>query len=490
MRRRAFLAALSAGLAGCSLGPSETPTLTPAPGVDATPTSTPTETPDDDDSLGGLGAASLVDLATGPRTLALSPPSWSGYDGAAVEARFVAPSTPDHPARLRATLTNDNDWSNTFRLDEVPPFMEINRADLPELHEEARESGLYLAPTADHDLVDTDPTVERGPEGYWRATDLPPKLPRTVRLSPDESIRGEYLLVGHPERRGFPTGTYRFGHDGSFSIAAWHTREPGPRGASRFEGRDVPSLPGEAPTPWYHEAGTTTPVFLRPSTERLAAPGEVSFSLVNHSREALGGNPYDWTLYKLVDGSWYHVAPWAIPMPASAVPPGETWEYTLRAFHERFHGEGWDEGQTVSRLGGGTYAFEAGFAPDGSATPAALFDLVAPEVTAAPPEGPTVERSGKRVTVTDDRWSDGEHPPSATLTVERAPDAEADHRVIPEQLYHRPHDALRRVLPYFEDGVERVVLRTDEHLAERAFENGTRTFSYEGTTYGATVERS
>lgn len=82
-----------------------------------------------------------------------------------------------------------------------------------------------------------------------------------------------------------------------------------------------------------------------------------------------------------------------------------------------------------------------------------------------------------------------EHPPRERLVVERT-DADADERIVPEQLYRRPFRGLRNALPMFEPGVERVVVRTDGHVVGDALgrDADRRRFSYEGETFEATRE--
>jgi hypothetical protein len=495
MRRRTFLlssAAAMAGLAGCSTGGDETPTLTPpeVPGggnSTETPVDGPTDTPHEDPGM-SLGEASVADLETGPRTLALSPTGYRGPDGAKVAIEVVATATADSPARLRATLANGNDWPNTFRLDDLPPFRPVNFARVSGVSPGDRETGLYLAPTANHDLLDADPAYGRGPEGYWATEDVPPKLPETVELDPAKSVTGEYLLLGDPEREGFPTGRYRFdGRETGFTITVWNTDRPGPDADSRFAGRDVPGLPGSE-TAWFHGADASTPVFVRPSTEQVSAPGRVEFTLVNHGRDPLGGNPYDWTLYKLVDGEWLHVAPWAIPVPYGRISPGGTFEYALRAFNGQ--AVPCDDAKSVGHLGGGTYAFETGFSRETedekvtTPVPAAMFDLDAPPVEPRPDDDVTVERDGDTVTVTTPKWDDGDHPPNERIEV--VPSDRGGRRIIPEQLFRRPYGVLRNVVPFFEDGVERVVLRTDAHaLWSVEHQSEHRYFTYDGQSYEA-----
>ena len=126
MRRRTVLASLTAGigsLAGCSrtLGvTTETPTTTP---TEQPPESTtPTADPPDEGEERELGAASIIDLTTANRTYALTPLSYHSDDGAHIMTRFSSTATPEGPATVDATLTNENLFENTFRLEWTPPF--------------------------------------------------------------------------------------------------------------------------------------------------------------------------------------------------------------------------------------------------------------------------------------------------------------------------------------------------------------------------------
>ncbi|MFC7137092.1 hypothetical protein ACFQRB_12755 [Halobaculum litoreum] len=84
------------------------------------------------------------------------------------------------------------------------------------------------------------------------------------------------------------------------------------------------------------------------------------FSLVNDSDRRFAYNPYDWGLWKRVDGSWFYVAPRIVPQPLSFLPPGgtETWTLVVGGDDESAAGEGAGDAITTDRLGGGTYAFE------------------------------------------------------------------------------------------------------------------------------------
>lgn len=505
MRRRAFLAGVAAGLAGCSAtqdGSPATPTLTPVdPPADTspeTPTATPTDSDDgdDDDSDIAFGEASIVDLKTGDRTLALAPQSVRAPDGAEVSVRFTGTATSDHPARLTVQLTNANDWENTFRLRTIPGFHEVN---FSRLHREdrtergdARETSLFIVPTADHNLVDAAPEFERGPDGFWRVSEGAasiPELPGTVHLAPGETVGGEYVLLGGASRTGFPLGTYRFGDDDGFRIAVWQTEAPGPDVESPFEDRVVPDLPDEHETLWYHQASRDTEVYLEPDTQRIEAPWRATFRFVNHSREPVGGNPYSWRLYKRSGEEWFRIAPWLIPAPLSVVATGGEYVYDLRLFHgAAVPCEDHESGLATAQghLGGGTYAFEAGYSwrsdsDDTRTTAAALFELEAPPVEVEPEDDVKVEWDGDTARVTTPAWRETSNDREV---LEAIPTDTGGSRILAEQIYRRRYDALRNVVPFFEDGASRVIVRTEQNATwdvPPATEH--RYFSYRGQSY-------
>lgn len=501
MRRRAFLAALTAGtaaVAGCG-SRIETPTLTPAP-VDGDPTTPtgdePTDTPDGNGDP-GLGTASIVDLETTSRTYALAPLRYHSDDGAEISVEFVSTATTDHPARVRATLRNANPFENTFGLEWTPPFGRL-ASEVPHRigerfgdEEHTYRAALVFAPTANHDLVDDPPAVERADDGRWRlAGEVDQWLPERVRLGPDETVEGEYAVVGRAESadtgKGRPTGVYEFSRpdERPLRITVWNTEHPGPEGESRFAGGSVPTLSDEHETAWYHEADGTTPSYVRPSTERADLPAAVEFTFVNRAREGTGCG--HWNLYKLVDGTWFHLGPYVQTADCRVVRPGGWKTWTLHAYP----GEALDapDVATFGYLGGGRYAAVAGYG-HATARSAALVELVGDPVSVVPTEDATAERSGGAVTVTTRRWEDGEHSTPATLAVTRAD--RADSRLIREQVMRRRFRALRNALAFFESGVEEVVVRTDERTAERAVGYGEdrSRFQVDGRAYEARVER-
>lgn len=503
MNRRALLATL-AGLSGCATLPRDASrTRTTNPALRGTPTDEPTDTPGGTDTPedGGTGSpfgdrTSLVDLETVRRTYALAPTAYRTDDGARVELRFVETATADHPARVEARLTNASAFENTFRLRETPPFgHDVWSRNPRRMWEEYgsehtyRES-LVMAPTQDHDLVEHVPEVTRDDDGQWRVAEQGSSdwLPETVRLAPDESVSGEYVLVGHPdgEGRGRPSGIYEFrSSEADLRVTVWDTDEPGPDRESRFAGRSVPDLPREGTTAWFHEADATTPSFVRPATERDDLPAAFDFHFVNRSREASSCG--HWDLYKLVDDEWFHVAPWVRTADCRFVLPGGVVPHRLRAYHgESVPCEG---ARSVGFLGGGTYGVVAGYGHETDRS-GALVEMEADPVELVPTAGATSERDGDTVTVTTPEYGDGEHPPDATLTLERTDDDPDAERLVAEQVMGRPLVGLRTSLAFFGDDVDSVVLRTDEHVADRAvgYDADRRTFRFRGETYEARAE--
>lgn len=357
MRRRYFLAALGATVgAGCGARPdsqsSETtpPTTRANRALDATATDARTTdgtrttaddarttdsdspTTEDDARTTGSGDPSkrgrhVVDQQTTGRTLALSPAGHTTADHGRVELRFGAPATADGPAVLRATLTNLNDFANTFRLHDTPAFG-IRSHAMPDTT--TNRLPVFLAPTGNHDLRTTAPEFERTDDGRWVLERKEKWLPRTVTLAPDETVHGEYYVLGHPDSRKPPLGRYEIGADFALGLTAWRSSRSGPDGHSTFAGETVLSLPVEAPVHWYHEADSATQVYLQPSTERTTLPAKVDFVLHNHSRATLGCESF--AIYRQEADGWRRLT-WGYAVQACySTPPGDRKTFRLRAF--------------------------------------------------------------------------------------------------------------------------------------------------------------
>ncbi|MFT4885731.1 MAG: hypothetical protein ACI8U4_003258, partial [Natronomonas sp.] len=387
MNRRGFLATTGIALfSGCTFDNSgrKTPTTdTPTDGPTETPTESPAASDEPPVSAEDLRERRVVDFETVPLTAAVFG-SRSINDRVRTTYGISEPATDDSPAVVHALVRNNNSFEQTFHLRRVPGFW-----DPPSTHREAesgdRSGPVYLAPTENHDLAKSAPEVTQDDSGHWRlASSNREWLPETVTLAPDEAILGEYYLVGSDDTSNEPLGVgrYEFLYQGEgFTISVWDTESPGPTEDSAHAGAEVPELPMGESTAWYHEADASTAVYLQPSAEKVEAPACIEFELHNRSYERLSGNPYDWTLFKLVDGEWFRIDPWAIPQPLAYVQPGETDHSELSLFHS--DAMACNEGRSAGYLGGGRYAYRVGYSRD-EETQAALFDLDAPGVSPKP----------------------------------------------------------------------------------------------------------
>lgn len=485
MKRRRFLAVAgtSALLAGCPARDADADDASSTTPAERTPTETPPS--DDAEALRERlrEGSNVYAFENVPLTVSLHGSDFEGGgihrtdDGLSVVYGLTAPATDDSPARVVAVLQNAREYEQTFRLRRIPGF-----DDPPQGRRDAGEA-LYLAPTADHDIAESAPETTRDEAGRWRLAEAPGGwLPDVLTLGPKEAVVGRYHLVGthRNDTDALVAGDYDFG---GFTLTAWPTDAPGPDGESRFVGADVPALPDEGEMAWFHAADASTEVYLRPSAEAVDPPACIRYELRNRSHEALSGNPHRWGLYKLVDGEWFRIEPWMVPVPAATVPPGATEESSLGVYH----GDATDceSRRAVGHLGGGRYAYHVGFARDGE-THAALFDLDAPAVDPTPDDDVDVERDGEEILVTMPEWNDEEHPPQAKVTFERAAEGSGvDRRLIPEQLFRRPMRGFRNALSLFEEGIERVTLRADRHVVGTTveYDDLQQRVAYEGTTF-------
>ncbi|WP_254821985.1 hypothetical protein [Haloglomus halophilum] len=506
MRRRALLAGL-AGLAGCSgLSSDESgTTLTPAP----VPTGTLRSTPDPFNREFDLADAAFgFDALTG-RTLALHPPGY-GQAGLAVRLRFVRESTAEEPARLRAALRPRATAPTAVAFD-FPPFVpraRLTRQAGPAMESTAAARACYLVPAPGSSFAEHVPDVElAGGSGgrFWRLAG-PPRdwLPDQGQVPVDGTLVGEFRLVAGPAATAPLAGRYvgDAAPLGGISLSAWDRETPGPTADSRFD-VTVPQLPQGRATLWYHELSPRASVSLRPTVERVEPPATVTLTLVNHSREAVRAN--DWSVHRLVDGDWYELGPLFTNGATRFVPPGgrHRWRFGLA------HGPAADVpgelgplDHRLGFLGGGRYGIAAG-STDDEDRPAALVELVAPELTVRPTADATVTRDGERVVVEADPPRDDADDEPRTLVLDRLPlgDRTATPRptvtavdgglprLLPEQAMRSR--GLRNTLPFVE-GTDQVRLRTNDDVTRRAlrrvaFRTGGRRFRFGDGDFRVTV---
>ncbi|WP_226021962.1 hypothetical protein [Halomicrobium salinisoli] len=494
MRRRALLASLAGGavaLSGCSVLSSRSDdrsTVTPAPVPDETgdgsaPNGTDTDDPTTDDATPGnewlIDPTRVVELETGPRTVALHSGSFHTHDAGTVVLAFDRTATADHPARLRGYLENGNDFEHTFHTEEIPGVGAVHADPVGR-----GDGSLHLVPTEHNDLAETVPDVTRS-GGYWSLEgprDVGPWMAETYRMDPGERALLEYHLVGEP----WATGAYEFsGDEAVLRAGVWNADSPGPDGDSRFDGRSVPSIGSgedEMTVTWYHEADADTRAFVRPSTERLELNGRAEFEAINHSPEELRCG--HWYLHKLVDGEWFFVGPASHTADCRALTPGDRKQWVLRAYGGEAVSSDEHATHTAGYLGGGTYGVVAGYGLE-TDNSGALVELVGDSVEVVPTDGASAERDDGAVTVTTEWYDEAEPSERDRLVLTRA--EEAGERLIAEVVMRERNRALRNALARAADDVDRVVVRTVEHAVDDAvgYDSDRRRFRFRGRAYEA-----
>ncbi|MFC7227172.1 hypothetical protein N0B31_07130 [Salinirubellus salinus] len=499
--RRALLATLggaTTALAGCSFlsgspdRSAPTETLSPAP-------VTPTESasPSLDPVPEAVPPSSLVTSSATDRTYAFTETRAYVPAGGSVRAVFTSAPDADGPATVRATLRNETASPQTFQLPETPVVAGGEAAI-------GADSRLVLVPTEPNEFVDTVAPVERTDSGLWVLDSaIEDFVAGSVRLGPDETLTGEYVLVGHPtRRRPLAVGRYVFDHVGApfaegelarptgragrFGVTVWETDAPGPQELSTDTGAPTPGLPGLERTVWYH--ATDSGVFLEPLSERVATPQRTVFTLKNHTAEPYRGS-LEWRLYKRVDGRWHRLGLDGRHgfAPRRGVAPGD-YAAGVVGFHHA--GAITDPTRDVTEpfVGPGQYAAVVALdAGTGATGYAARVRLDGPEVTLQPTDEVTFDVDGATVV-----GRSGEAVPGQDhrVTLAVAPDATADRRLLPEQIM-RVRGVRNTLAPLRElDRYDRAVLRTADHVVRRtAAALGVQsredavTVAFEGTTY-------
>lgn len=435
-------------------------------------------------------------LSPAGRTVAFHPRP-TGVPGLVGGGQFVRPGTPEGPARLALVLANTGDESVSIGRDPITGLLVTPEGDA--------NAFLLPAPSLDDDTGDGDGNgkgsedrngggqegerkaggAERDRQwfdGCWRGHPSGAGTWR-VEVRAGERISLAYALVTGAAGPCLPVGTYAFetGFGWAFTLGVWRTDAPGPVDSSRLDGTDVPGLPGDGPTEWFHRADRTTAVYLRPSVERVPlADGAATLrvALFNHSSTTLVGNPLAYGLLKLHEGSWYHVVPDQLPTPGGNLPPGAT----LEKVFELRHGDpmGREDAVPVGYLGGGRYAVRFGMhRPGRPRQHAALLDLDAPRLELSPaPElridGPD---SGQPV-----GWLDPDGGLFDAVVTATRSEEPADRTVVAEQVMHEP--VLRNTISLFDAEVETVELHTRDPVADRLLRSReTLRVALRGTTY-------
>jgi hypothetical protein len=102
---------------------------------------------------------------------------------------------------------------------------------------------------------------------------------------------------------------------------------PPPPGESAFAGEPCPGVLDAC----YHRADETSPVFVRPSTERVTLGDAVTFTLVNRSAGTVSFGPFYYRLWRRTDGGdWTPVGHREAALDLGAeMPPGGTAEWVV-----------------------------------------------------------------------------------------------------------------------------------------------------------------
>jgi len=239
---------------------------------------------------------------------------------------------------------------------------------------------------------------------------------------------------------------------------------------------------------------------LERSTESVELPrGEVSFTLDNGTETMFMMNPYGWSLWKHVDGDWYHILPQIVRQPLMELQPSDehTWTVTIdNEDEEGLHPAQGTEGDTVAGIGDGEYAFmtDGWFEGDGHEEKTgfcARFEVDGGAIEVTPTEDAEAERDGETVIVTDDR-KPTENTRLAAFVLTRTEETEDAERMIPEQAIRWSHHAqsfsYRNTLPFFEEGVETVRYETYDGTHPVFGVQEPHVIEYEGEFYRVTAE--
>jgi hypothetical protein len=252
---------------------------------------------------------------------------------------------------------------------------------------------------------------------------------------------------------------------------------------------------------WPHHRDA--PARLVPATDEASLPrATVAFTLENRTDVRLRTNFFNWSVHKLVDGSWYRIEPRTVNVPAMAVAPGGTHTWQLTVDNTALDGSAprnpsGTSDVTVVGLGGGTY----GFATDGTfpgdhyteATAfAARFELSGPPIEVRPTADVThaVRDCGDLLVHTNRDRRAGDRLAAFTATPVAAstgPTGAAVDRLLPEQVIRNRH--LRNTLAYRDEVAAgaSVALIEPTGATPPFGRDGPRFVRYDGTAYRITA---
>jgi hypothetical protein len=238
----------------------------------------------------------------------------------------------------------------------------------------------------------------------------------------------------------------------------------------------------------YQDADSGMTLLMKPSKKSVELPkAMLSFTLQNETGVTFTTNYYDWSLWKRVDGEWFHLMARAVPEPAMVLESGDSHSWTVTIDNTNLGDavapSGGTEDLTFTGLGGGTYAFGIdgwfeGVSYKSGVGVATRFELVGDALELTPTADlEVVERDGDEKHV---RVGDKKRRTMVATRVETS--TTAAKRMLPEQVVRSP---LRNLLASFEPGVRRVTLDVNRTAI---FVSDPQVIEYEGQTYR--IERS
>ncbi len=523
MRRRQLLLASGSTLlvAGCTADDADAdPTADDGDGTDADP-STDTEDDASTDATDDDRAVATVEADHEPVAVnehrfdwftdaaldlsgAISPTFWR-TGNIAVHVGLATEPSEDSPLTLAVTVTNESSFPEHIWIRDLPFFGSPRSLPHAAYADRGRDAPLEVAdlrlvPTSATDLIDHDRNAIRDDDGAWRRSPVGRRVsfPDKVRLEPDQTMYGEFVVIADEEGAAFVPGHFgRLVERGDFRITVWPAAHPGPVADRRLADVAVPPLPsvsgGSEEPSWYHEADRDTTTYLHPSAEVLSTPAKLQATFVNHDTAVASGNPFGWSIWKLVDEEWYRIAPTSAPTPLTHVQPGTTYEWTFRLFG----GAGFDDGSAdleapdgitrdLGNLGSGTYAVTVNMALEDAAPAAALFELDGPDHEISPTSASRiVEEAEDYVLVRDEGWdrASADHRAVVAAVETEEDPAAADIRYIVEQVLQPRNHGLRNAIAYLSEAPE-VRIATDDSTVRRLLGRaGHRLIAVEGETY-------
>lgn len=136
-------------------------------------------------------------------------------DALSFDVQLMEEFTEEHPARIRAVLTNESSSTMTFFMGTTPPFTEYFSDGgqlilIPELSKSLPGKSPFAWQDGTDEAIPTTPT-----DGCWRISQrvLIQQVGMYVEIGPEESLARSYDVYAYRSSECYPPGTYRFAHE-------------------------------------------------------------------------------------------------------------------------------------------------------------------------------------------------------------------------------------------------------------------------------------